>query len=109
MTEPYGVVYVIKNNVSEKRFFGVAPHRNLRKRILGHILLLENDLHPNTHLQRSFNLYGVRAFKFEAVKEALTRRRLEEICEELIDEFDTTNGDFGYNHRYVLREDDIKL
>ena len=58
-------IYKIENLVNGKLYIGQS--RNLRKRKLRHFNELKMNKHVNNHLQRSFNKYGEKNFKFEVI------------------------------------------
>jgi len=59
-------VYIIKNIVSNSAYIGEST--NLYRRLNEHITNLLNNSHCNTHLQNSFNKYGIINFKFEILE-----------------------------------------
>jgi group I intron endonuclease len=61
-------IYKITNIVNNKFYIGSAQKFDRRQKT--HIKLLQKNIHPNMHLQNSFNLYGIDNFKFESRKDA---------------------------------------
>lgn len=59
-------IYKIENTINGKVYFGSSNNINKRKK--QHFSSLKNGSHCNTHLQRSFNIYGEDNFIFEAVE-----------------------------------------
>ena len=55
-------VYKIHNNHTKD--FYVGSSFNIRKRLFKHLNLLRNNIHPNQHLQNSWNKYGEHCFEF---------------------------------------------
>jgi len=49
-------IYMIINVVDKKVYIGQSL--NVKKRIKRHFYELSKEIHPNAHLQRSFNIYG---------------------------------------------------
>lgn len=64
-------VYAIINVLNNKKYIGSTS--NMRKRYRQHYNLLNKQLHPNCILQRAFNKYGEKHFKF----------RILEVCENI--------------------------
>lgn len=58
-------VYVIINNINQKRYVGCTS--NLAHRQSRHFKDLEKNCHGNIHLQRAYNKYGKYAFVFEVI------------------------------------------
>lgn len=107
-------IYKITNLVNGKSYIG-STIRPLYKRKYEHFSELRNNEHCNTYLQRSFNKYGEKNFKFEILeilKFPETYSKLLQceylVCRELylVDLFDaeynmrkdTTTGNAGYHH-----------
>ena len=69
-------IYRLFCTVSGKSYVGQSV--NVARRVEGHFKGLHEDRHPNTHLQRSFNLHGHDAFSCEILeycdKEMLAER-----------------------------------
>lgn len=59
-------IYKIVNLITREFYIGSAV--NLVKREREHFSLLNNNLHPNYHLQNSFNKHGEENFKFEILE-----------------------------------------
>ena len=62
-------IYEIYNIIDGKLYIGQAV--DIFKRKVSHFTALENNCHPNIHLQRSFNKYGKECFKFQILEECL--------------------------------------
>ncbi len=60
------VIYTICNKVTRAIYFGQTVNFEKRKR--RHLWELRNGKHPNSHLGRSFNLYGEHAFEIEELE-----------------------------------------
>lgn len=58
---------MIKNNVNGKLYIGCSVDVN--RRFNSHKNKLVNGVHPNLHLQQSWNKYGQEAFIFEIIEE----------------------------------------
>jgi group I intron endonuclease len=57
---PYEVVYVIKNEVNNRKYYGIS--RNPISRLLNHFRELDKGEHQNATLQDDFNIYGDDSF-----------------------------------------------
>lgn len=61
-----GVIYLIRNTLTEKVYVGSTVRPRHRKNV--HFGLLRNGKHHSIHLQRAFDRNGEDAFSFEAVE-----------------------------------------
>ncbi len=89
-------IYVIKNCVNNKLYFGQTV--NFKDRKKQHWLRLKRDAHGNSHLQNSWNKYGEKNFTFEIV-EYCEKILLDEKEDFYISKYKTTNCKFGYNKK----------
>lgn len=55
-------IYAINNLVNGKKYIGQST--NLYHRQCGHMTNLNNNMHPNQHLQNAWNKYGKEQFEF---------------------------------------------
>jgi len=62
MTNKISAIYIITNIKNEKIYVGQT--HDLRKRWNEHKRKLNNNVHVNIHLQRAWNKYGAKNFKF---------------------------------------------
>ena len=60
-------IYCIENTVNHKKYVGMAQDINARWR--SHKCELRNGNHVNCHLQRAWNIYGEKAFRFYILEE----------------------------------------
>ncbi len=60
-------VYTITNILNNRIYVGCS--KNVRKRLNWHRCLLKSNKHSNDRLQKSFNKYGEKSFKFELLTE----------------------------------------
>lgn len=67
MAENCSGIYEIINSINTKSYIGSS--KNLKQRRDIHFSLLRNNKHPNKHLQRACNKYGLEVFKFEILEE----------------------------------------
>ncbi len=88
-------VYCILNVVNQKRYIGSST-KSIRRRLHSHRVQLLSKSHYNSYLQKSWNKYGVRKFRFITLLECLPG---ECITNEqfFIDKYDSANRDRGYN------------
>ena len=59
-------VYMIYNKADNKRYIGSSIDIKERRKV--HLRALKNNNHYNIHLQRAFNKYGRKSFKFKILK-----------------------------------------
>lgn len=87
-------IYCIENTATGQKYIGQSV--DIKRRFVAHRCALNNETHPNSHLQRSWNKYGPDMFNFYIICE----------CEDIdLDEqeiyyityFDTLNENFGFN------------
>ena len=90
-------IYCIQNIRNKKRYIGQSI--NAKNRMYKHKWQLKKGIHKNKHLQRSVNKYGLENFTFEILKEC-KKDELDALEIELINRYDATNQDYGYNHEY---------
>lgn len=86
-------VYYIKNLKNGKLYIGCG---NVKRRFVEHKCRLRKGEHANSHLQRSWDKYGEDAFDFCQIKYT-DRREMLETEKFLIKNFETTDGEKGYN------------
>lgn len=60
-------IYMIENLVTGRVYVGST--NNASKRFKNHVWRLNNNLHFNRYLQRSWNKYGEKCFKFKVIEE----------------------------------------
>lgn len=93
------IIFSITNRVNNKKYFAICREDKLGNVVARHNLLLDNELHPNKHLQHSYNFYATYpVFKFDIAIKGLSYELAKELLDELINHYDTINGNFGYNH-----------
>lgn len=87
-------IYCIENIVNNKRYIGQSIH--IHRRWSEHKYELNNNIHDNDYLQKSWNKYGPDNFKFDII----------ELCDEseldnkecyYISLYNTTDCNYGYN------------
>lgn len=88
-------VYSLTNRVNGKRYIG-STVRCLHERKVEHRRNLRKGTHLNIVLQRAWNKYGERSFKFETLEECQPERCLERE-QYWIDFYGSTSNDGGYN------------
>jgi len=76
--------------------FYIGSSNNIRTRFYKHKSALKHNKHENRHLQRAYNKYGIKNFKFEVLEECLKEELLQK--EQMwIDKLDCNNEDIGFN------------
>lgn len=92
--ERYGVIYLIRNDVTKQIYFGQTIQKMNRRYSSG----IENT--HNEHLRRSIKKYGKENFTFiEEFDVAYSRKELDELEDMYITIYDTMNPECGYNKR----------
>lgn len=56
-------IYCIENTVTGKKYIGSS--KNIFKRLKDHMYKLKKNVHPNKHLQSSFNKYNIENFSYK--------------------------------------------
>lgn len=87
-------VYKIENLINNKCYIGSSI--NSVNRIRVHKNDLRANRHNNDHLQKSWNKYSEENFKFEVLL-LCSKNQLLYFEQMLIDSYQTTNPNFGYN------------
>jgi len=100
-------VYKITNIKNNKVYVGSAI--NINNRFKTHKRLLKNNKHYNSHLQSSFNMYGIENFQYEIIEitninELLLKEKY------WIETLNANNPNYGYNKRLIVNSNlGIKL
>ena len=81
-------IYIIKNKQSQKFYIGSS--RDISTRWKSHIWRLQKNIHPNAHLQSSWNKYKSEAFSFEILEECKEEDLLT-VEQRYIDSYDFSN------------------
>ena len=92
MHKIYGIIYMVRNKVNNKIYFGQTT-RSFKERYEGSIRNTKNK-----HLRNAIEKYGLD--NFEIVEEfdvAFSKEELDELEKLYIGMYDTTNSEFGYN------------
>ena len=87
-------IYKIRNVVNNKVYIGSAI--DIKKRWRDHKWYLKENKHHNSHLQASYNKYGLENFEFSVEIECKLKNLLIEE-RKLIKKYDANNNQFGYN------------
>ena len=99
-------IYKIHNKSNNKIYVGSGV--DIKKRWRDHKWHLKENKHHNSHLQSSYNKYGLEKFVFSIVEECDVKNLL--ILERnYIEKYNTFNRDFGYNvndpeHKFLGRK-----
>jgi group I intron endonuclease len=87
-------IYKILNKINNKVYIGSAT--DIRKRWRDHKWYLNHNIHHNSHLQSSWNKYGVEAFEFTILLECSIDELLEKEKEYTL-KYNSLNNNCGYN------------
>lgn len=87
-------IYKITNIITKKVYIGSS--KDIYSRWDKHIYDLKNGKHHSSHLQRSWDYYGNKNFKFEIIEECDFNKLLERE-QYYIDLYNSANSDYGYN------------
>lgn len=87
-------IYKITNIKNKKMYIGKSIE--IEKRWENHIRKLNNGKHENDHLQKSWNKYKEKNFKFEVIKEC-PEKELDKNEILLIKKLETYKPEYGYN------------
>lgn len=60
-------IYKITNLISNKIYIG-STTTSFKRRFKEHLSALKRNNHPNSHMQRAFNLDGENSFIFEVIE-----------------------------------------
>lgn len=90
-------IYAILNIINKKVYIGSA--KNLYNRYRKHKSGLNNNIHPNKHMQNSYNKYGACNFLFVIIEIVDDENKLIEKEQHWIDTYQSYNNRKGYNIR----------
>ena len=71
-------IYMIKNLINNKIYIGQTQDRFI-ERYWNHKWKLNNKIHDNKHLQRSWNKYGEDAFEFRSIHELAPNENIDDL------------------------------
>lgn len=89
-----GVIYCIENKINNKKYIGESLY--YKRRWNDHKRHLNNNTHSNYHLQRSWNKYGKKNFKFKIIESNIPSPKLDSKEIYYIAKYNTFHGK-GYN------------
>ena len=90
-------IYKITNTKNNKVYIGQTTQK-ANHRWTTHLSELKRNVHPNSHLQNAFNLYGESKFQFEILDEsANSLDELNKLEIQYINEYKSMNSKYGYN------------
>lgn len=98
--QPYGIIYMITNNVNGKIYFGQTVNKQgFKGRYSVDKTYFINHV-SNTHLKNSIEKYGIENFTFyEQFDVAYSKEELDKLEDLYICIYDTLNPNKGYNKR----------
>lgn len=75
-------IYCIENLINNKKYIGSS--KNIYQRLHRHLSELKRNIHPNNHLQNSFNKYKQNNFICYILKEVINENELTEVEQQYI-------------------------
>lgn len=99
MSKVQGWIYKITNKVNGKVYVGQTVQKNVKYRWKDHTRKLNQNNHPNKHIQASWNKYGEENFVFEVIEEFNPEMNfdLNNLEKFWIKHYDSSNPEKGYN------------
>lgn len=94
-------VYQIKNTITNKLYVGSS--KEVYHRIHKHKYLLRRGIHPNPHLQSSFDKYGISSFEVSLI-EVCDNEHIAEREAHWIKQLDCLCPSHGYNQAAVTKQ-----
>ena len=95
--EPYGIVYMIKNKVNKKIYFGVTTSKNGFDGRYSHNIALNTK---NEHLKHSIEKYGIDNFEINKQFDiAYSKHELGQLEDMYICLYNTLDPRYGYNKK----------
>jgi group I intron endonuclease len=91
-------IYKITNLIDKKIYIGSSI--NLENREYRHFWMLKKGIHDNSHLQNSFNKYGIQSFEFDIIEEC-DESNLIDKENHYINFYLSNIQDYGYNMALV--------
>lgn len=88
--------YIYRITCTENNKVYIGQTKNKRKRIDEHKYDLRHNIHHSIYMQRAFNKYGEKSFKFEIIEECSEFDVDEKECY-WIKKYNSTNKNYGYN------------
>lgn len=88
-------IYKLTNTVNNKIYIGKSIC--IENRLYHHLWYLKNNRHNNKHLQRAYNKYGEKAFKFEILKELSDKNNINQWEKYYIAHLESYKINKGYN------------
>lgn len=86
-------IYEIRNKINGKRYIGRS--KDIERRKIEHLTMLENGIHHSTKLQRAWNKYGADNFEFNIVEDVKNKKMLHSKECKYMKQFDSMLN--GYN------------
>lgn len=93
-----GKIYCIENLINNKKYIGRTIQKT-NNRFNAHKSFLNRNIHTNSHLQNSWNMYGEESFIFYYIEESCEDSRIDEIEQFYIEKYNTTDDKYGYNKK----------
>lgn len=87
-------IYKITNTVNGKIYIGSS--KDCSRRYREHMKFFKNGNHPNLHLRKAYEKYGLDAFLFEVIEEVIVSKLLE-VEQTYLNSTKCTDDSIGYN------------
>jgi len=96
---PYGIIYMIRNKVNDKKYIGQTT-QTLKERCIWSEDSLNGKYYYNLHLCNSIKKYGIKKFDRKVLDIGFNQEELDRKEEFYIQKYNTMDQDLGYNLKH---------